>query len=68
MNNQELQKNKQELLELLSSAHMIAKRRGADTNWEAFELSVEKALAIENRRPITARSYKAIKELYEEAK
>ena len=30
--------------ELLRSAHAIAKRRGAETNWEAFEKNVQDEL------------------------
>jgi len=33
--------------QLLRSAYQIAKRKGADTNWEAFEKSLEKELLLE---------------------
>lgn len=33
--------------QLLRSAYQIAKRKGVDTNWEAFEKSLEKELLLE---------------------
>jgi len=58
--------------QLLRSAYQIAKRKGADTNWEAFEKSLEKELLLEaglsdetiDEQPIlratcTARPYKS---------
>ena len=33
--------------DLLRSAHEIAKRRGADTNWEAFENNLRKELLVQ---------------------
>jgi len=53
-------KDNRELLELLSAAYQIAEREGKDTNWVAFKKSIETELALYNRKPITARTYRKL--------
>ena len=47
-----------EVIELLMAAGEIAKRRGENTNWDAYLRSIEAALLEYGVRPITARTYK----------
>ena len=51
-----------EVLDLLSSACEIARRRGDSTNWPAFLACAETALAEFNRRGVTARTFRIIKD------
>jgi hypothetical protein len=47
-------------LDLLASAHAIAQRRGAGTNWPAFTDSVEKCLTKHGRSTATTRTFRLV--------
>ena len=52
----------EEAVELLASAHAIASRKGAQTNWPAFMANAEKCLARFNRSVHTPRTYRLVGE------
>jgi hypothetical protein len=50
----------EEAVELLCSAHAIASRKGAQTNWPAFMANAEKCLARFGRSTATPRTYRLV--------